>query len=47
MVVEHIVYCKKKIVKFFLDINKEYTGISNKYNVRIIIVLSSRFALFW
>ena len=37
MVAECAVYCRRRIVKFFGGISIIYTGMSNKYNVKIII----------
>ena len=45
MVAECFVYCRRKIVKFFGNINIIYTGMSNKYNVRIIIAEYPRVTL--
>lgn len=45
MVVECCILCWSKIVKFYADITSIYTGVSNKYNVQIIIALSLRVAL--
>jgi len=37
MVVEYCINRSSKIVKFYEDIIKIYTGVSNRYNVKIII----------
>lgn len=44
MVAECFVSCRRKIDKFFGDIKIIYASMSNRYNVRIIIALSSRVA---
>ena len=46
MVVEYFVYQRREIVKFFLDINRINADMSNRYNVKIIIALNLRVALF-
>ncbi len=45
MVVEYCICCLSKIVKFYESITKIYTGVSNRYNVQIIIALKLRVAL--
>jgi len=45
MVAEYYIYRLSKIVKFYGDIIKIYTGVSNRYNVKIVIALSIRVAL--
>lgn len=45
MVVEYYICCLSKIVKFYEDIITIYTGVSNRYNVKIIIALNIRVAL--
>jgi len=45
MVAEYYICCLSKIVKFYGGIITIYTGVSNRYNVKIIIVLSLRVAL--
>jgi len=47
LVVEFNVYCWRKIVKFFWNIIIINVSMSNKYNVKIIIALNLRVALFW
>jgi len=46
MVVECFVCCLRKIVKFFGDIKIINASMSNKYNVKIIIVLCLWVTLF-
>jgi len=45
MVVEYYIYCWNKIAKFYGNIIKIYTGVSNRYNVKIVIALNLRVAL--
>ena len=45
MVVEYCIYCCNKIVRFYESIIKIYTGVSNRYNVKIIIALNIRVVL--
>jgi len=45
MVAEYYIYCLSKIEKFYGDIIKIYTGVSNRYNVKIIITLNIKVAL--
>ncbi len=45
MVVEYYICRLSKIVKFYEDIITIYTGVSNRYNVKIIIALNIRVAL--
>lgn len=45
MVVERIVLIERKIEKFFELINSVDTGISNRYNVQIIIASNPRVIL--
>jgi len=45
MVAEYCICCLSKIVKFYGNITKIYTGVSNRYNVKIIIALNLRVAL--
>ena len=47
LVVEFNVCCWRLIVKFVWNIIIINASISNKYNVKIIIALSLRIALFW
>ena len=45
MVVEYYIYFLSKIVKFYGDIITIYTGVSNRYNVKIIIALNLKVVL--
>ena len=45
MVVEYYIYCLSKIVKFYGNIITIYTGVSNRYNVKIIIALNLKVVL--
>ena len=45
MVAEYYIYCLSKIVKFYGNIIKIYTGVSNRYNVKIIIALNLKVTL--
>jgi hypothetical protein len=45
MVAEYYICCLSKIVKFYGNIIKIYTGVSNRYNVKIIIALNLKVAL--
>ena len=42
MVAEYVVFHWRKIVKFFGEINKIYTSMSNRYNVRNHYCLMSK-----
>ncbi len=44
MVAEYYINQKSQIEKFDAEIIKIYIGVSNKYNVKIIIALNLRFA---
>ena len=44
MVVEYYICRLSKIVKFYGDIITIYTGVSNRYNVKIVIALNIRVA---
>ncbi len=44
MVAEYCI-CLIKIEKFYGDITKIYTGVSNRHNVKIIIALKIKVAL--
>jgi hypothetical protein len=45
MVVEYYIYFLSKIVRFYGDIITIYTGVSNRYNVKIIIALNIKVVL--
>jgi len=45
MVVEYYIYCRSKIVRFYGGIITIYTGVSNRYNVKIIIALNLKVVL--
>jgi len=45
MVAEYYIYRISYVEKLNVEIIKIYIGVSNKYNVQIIIVLNLRFAL--
>ena len=44
MVVEYYICCLSKIVKFYGNIITIYTGVSNRYNVKIIIAKNPKVA---
>jgi len=45
MVVEYCICRLSKIAKFYGDIITIYTGVSNRYNVKIIIALNIKVVL--